>query len=443
MDERQLLAQILADPDDDAPRRELAACWSRRGDPRGAFVTAQLQLAALPRWHPDRPALEARADALLAEHREPWLREVPHGELAVRFERGFVARAEGTPAQVCAHLPALAAAAPVTALELAAEEQEDGPKDAAVAALRGCAGLAGLRELTLYDGELHADSWAELLGAPVWGALQAVELGEAMCTAEHAAATAATALPANVRALRFEGHMGGMGDAGVAALLQAPWLPQLDLLTLNGQSLGDASLAAIAASALRPSTLGIGGAGYGEHTFTADALRAAARTPPFAGLASLSLVGAPVGEALPELLVSCRALRSASLARTGADGDDVRAAARAVSFAGWRQLDLGGNPIGDLGARALAAGRELPRVLGLAGCGITPDGLRELGAAPPVDALDLRGNALPADAWQRLLDEDRLPAARALLADANDWSPELAAAIRGRYPRADLVGAPA
>jgi uncharacterized protein (TIGR02996 family) len=441
MDLDAQLAAIRSDPDDDAPRAALAAWWSQQGDPRGPFVAAQLRAAGLPRWHPERPALLAEAERLLAGHRDAWLADVPHGPLAVSFVRGFVGTADGEPAEVRDHLPALLAAAPVQRLELAADEADDGPADPAVEDLHRCTALGALHELTFHDGELHPDRLAGLLAAPVWRALRALAIGEPMCAAEHVAALAATALPEAVRSLRFEGHMGGMGDGGVDALLRAPWLGQLDLLTLNGQSLGDASLAALSASALRLQTLGISSAGYGEHTFSAEAVRAAAASPLFRGLRTLSLCGAPVGEALPELVAACRELRSASLSRTGLDGDDLRLLVRAATFEGWQELSLAANPIGDGGARMLSMCHRLPRVLSLAGCGISPTGLGWYASAPPVDALDLRSNPLPAAAWQQLLDDDRLPKATALLADAHDWSPELVAAIRARYPRVDLTGA--
>lgn len=441
MDLTAQLASIRANPEDDAPRAALAAWWTEQGDVRGAFVQAQLRSASLPRWHPERQAALDEAKQLLAQHRDAWLADVPHGTLAVSFVRGFVGSVEGGPADVRDHLSALVATAPVARLELAAEEEEDGPKDPAVADLHRCEALGALRELTFYDGELHPESLAGLLAAPVWQQLHTVEFGEPMCTREHVEALARASLPVGVRTLRFEGHMGGMGDHGAAALLAAPWLSQLEGLTLNGQTLGDASLQALAASDLRVTMLGISSSGYGEHTFSVDALRAAAKAPLFAGLSSLSLVGAPVGEALPDLLSACRSLRSASFARTGLDGDDLRLLVRALTFEGWEQLSLASNPIGDGGARMLGMCHQLPRVLSLEGCGITPTGLDWYASAPPVDALDLRANPLPAAAWQEQFDRDRLPKATALLVDAGDWSPDLVAAIRTHYPRADLIGA--
>ncbi|MBK8978172.1 MAG: hypothetical protein IPM29_19885 [Planctomycetes bacterium] len=49
------LATVLANPDDDAPRRRLAERLRAAGGPRGRFFEVQLQLAGLPRRAVGRP----------------------------------------------------------------------------------------------------------------------------------------------------------------------------------------------------------------------------------------------------------------------------------------------------------------------------------------------------------------------------------------------------
>ena len=87
--ERALLERVWADPLADDPRRVLADWWLARGDPRGEFVTLQLDRAR------GRRQLEAlvREQALLAEHREAWLGPLAGSVGEVVFERGFPARA--------------------------------------------------------------------------------------------------------------------------------------------------------------------------------------------------------------------------------------------------------------------------------------------------------------------------------------------------------------
>ena len=66
VNERALIAAILADPDDDAPRAVYADWLTERGDPRGELITVQLAKK-------QTPALKARADALLAKHKKAWV----------------------------------------------------------------------------------------------------------------------------------------------------------------------------------------------------------------------------------------------------------------------------------------------------------------------------------------------------------------------------------
>lgn len=86
-----MLARIVDAPEDDEARRVYADWLLERGDPRGELINVQLQLSDDP---PDCSALEALERALLDEHAEAWLAEIGlepvHLELGTRFERGFV-----------------------------------------------------------------------------------------------------------------------------------------------------------------------------------------------------------------------------------------------------------------------------------------------------------------------------------------------------------------
>ena len=442
MVEAELLAQVCANPEDDAPRRALAAHWRAAGDPRGEFVDVQLRLADLPRWHPDRPALLERQQALLREHGDRWREALPRGGVAVRFHRGFVSGVEGSPEDLCAALPPLVAVAPVQKVELAVDEEEHGP-NAAIPELACLSAWRGIQKLGLSDGVLLPDSLRALLGSEALAGVRAIELGDAMCEEPSMQALAALPAPAALRVLDLQGHIGGIGHAGLLTLLAAPWLPQLAELRLYGQELTDDSLLALAGSALRVRHLGLASVGYADNVFTAEALRKVCGSPVLQRLESISLVGTSVGEALPELFAACRGLRSAWIGRTGLDGDDLRLLVRGVSFDGFDELSLQSNPIGDLGARMLAMCHRLPRVLVLAGCGIGPAGLRELAApsVPSVDALDLRSNPLPPECWQELVAAGRLPKTTALMVDAKGWPEDLVATVRAHYARADLIGA--
>jgi uncharacterized protein (TIGR02996 family) len=88
-DEAALLAAVLADPRDDAPRMVFADALLQRGDPRGEFIALDL-LAA-------RTAAQDRArNALLKAHGKQWLSDdLRHAvrTTTLRWQRGFPASA--------------------------------------------------------------------------------------------------------------------------------------------------------------------------------------------------------------------------------------------------------------------------------------------------------------------------------------------------------------
>jgi len=92
--EPELVAGIVATPDEDGPRLVYADWLSDRGDPRGELITVQCALAVADRE--DRPAHETnrlhdRSRELLDIHRPQWLEPVL--DIAVgdyRFRRGFI-----------------------------------------------------------------------------------------------------------------------------------------------------------------------------------------------------------------------------------------------------------------------------------------------------------------------------------------------------------------
>ncbi len=86
---RELLVAVYEHPEDDAPRRELAARFVEMGDPRGELITLQLER------HATGAPPSARETALLEAHGREWLGEIGPilGENIV-FERGFLSSAD-------------------------------------------------------------------------------------------------------------------------------------------------------------------------------------------------------------------------------------------------------------------------------------------------------------------------------------------------------------
>jgi uncharacterized protein (TIGR02996 family) len=86
--EAELLADVYANPDDDAPRAVYADALLERGDPRGEFI--QLQLAAAR--EPLDDAGRARLEELTASHGDRWLGPMAAFWYGAVYARGFPER---------------------------------------------------------------------------------------------------------------------------------------------------------------------------------------------------------------------------------------------------------------------------------------------------------------------------------------------------------------
>lgn len=84
--EAALLAMVVANPDDDAPREVLADAWSDRGDARGEFVALHLRLSR----GQATPAEERHLRSLLFRHEASWLGALHQVSKHRQYQRGFL-----------------------------------------------------------------------------------------------------------------------------------------------------------------------------------------------------------------------------------------------------------------------------------------------------------------------------------------------------------------
>lgn len=265
---RELRAAVIAHPDDDEPRRRLAARLVEKGDPRGELILVQLRLAG---GHPNparRRQLRAREEELLRQEVE--------GRRVVgcvrRHRGGFVEGVKADPTGLRFVGPELAQE-PVRRLDLT--DVEDGAVVALVrspvwgrleslklrGALRGAglealadsAGLASIASLNLAHCEYDVEDLAPLLASPHLRArrltLTSAPLGDA--GAALLAAPEATAWRQGCRELfvaRCE-----LGPEGAGALLRPGAFPHLDRLGLGGNELGEGCLSDVTAALKRGS----------------------------------------------------------------------------------------------------------------------------------------------------------------------------------------------
>ncbi|MFE3167634.1 ribonuclease inhibitor [Streptomyces sp. NPDC059224] len=171
--------------------------------------------------------------------------------------------------------------------------------------------------------------------------------------------TAGTALPDGRLDLCKQG-VGAAGAALIAEALGAGPTPVRHLL-LGTDALGDEGAAAVAGSGAGVETLYLGcnGITAGGACRIADQLRASPQVVTGVWLKRNPLGGGG-GRAAAELVESARSLRTLDLVQTGldADGAAVLADALLVAADGGRRIErlfVGGNPLGEAGARALAA----------------------------------------------------------------------------------------
>ncbi len=124
MHEADLLAAVLARPDDDEPRLVYADWLQERDDPRGELIALQIQLTRMPAADPEARWLRAREKVLFDTHGVPWRAAFGLGaDVQLAWSRGFVEKVSWVnditaPARFVADAPELLACAPVRIVEL-------------------------------------------------------------------------------------------------------------------------------------------------------------------------------------------------------------------------------------------------------------------------------------------------------------------------------------
>lgn len=247
----ELLAAVIAAPEDDAPRLAYAAWLTAQGNPRGEYIAAQVRLE---RFRPNpqrRRELADRVSQLQASMRAELAAELKKLAFHWKVRRGFLDEVSAEAGKLLEGWQPLFAAHPIRQLRLSdvTAEHVRALLDTGIVgrlvtlALHGDLGedgvrmlaespdLAGIRNLNLADCSLGDDGLAVLLASP------------------HLACTQLT--------LRDD----EISDEGARALAAAPALARCQALFLARNQLGDDAVAALAGSAhlagLRQ--LGLGG----------------------------------------------------------------------------------------------------------------------------------------------------------------------------------------
>lgn len=178
-----LWSELRANPTDDGPRLQYACRLDELDQPRGEFIRLQCQLERLPLANPLRLELEAREHELLADHESEWLGDLePLVDWAV-FHRGFPTEISLSCETFVKHADRIIRMAPVDTVHLSGGRE-------LMPRLARCRSLAELSFLDLSNNHLRDRGVRDLAESPYLGNLEGLNLSSV-----------------------------GMGDAGVAALV--------------------------------------------------------------------------------------------------------------------------------------------------------------------------------------------------------------------------------
>jgi uncharacterized protein (TIGR02996 family) len=359
---RGFLDDIIAHPDDDAPRLIYADWLEEHGDgARAEFIRVQVESAVLPHWDARRVRLRLRERAQVEQHGDDWRDELPgiRGITWGEFRRGFVAGAAFASMKALQEQAAACwAAAPIEAASVRWPRPRESHE--------GLKAIAGLRELsvtgTLYNAHREVGRLADM---PLLSTLRVLHIADCTLGVEGLRRLLASAHLGNLRVLRVPRNY--IGNGGVRALSGAPSLTSLEEIDLSES----------------------GAYGrYGEDPIIdATGLHVLADWPGLARLRSLNLSGNYAGrDGLRALLHSPRVtgLKELFLRGNGLTSQAVQEFRDARAGLQLDVLDLGENLLRDRGMTSLVKASCLSelKVLDIDRCEMTTAAARSLAKAP-------------------------------------------------------------
>jgi uncharacterized protein (TIGR02996 family) len=230
--ERAFLADICANPEDDAPRLIYADWLAEHGDEaRAEFIRAQVRRAALPKYDPAAYDLEAREDELLAANEKKWKKPLARITARCEFQRGFLHHLAIPAAKFVTHADNIFTAAPVRSLRVL----QVGP---GWDQFLDCEGLSRLRSLDLSHSRLGMHRACALARSPRLSELRELDLTSGKILPNGLRAVLASPHLRNLRALSLGGN--GLTDALGEAFAQCPF--PLKRLYLGGDPLSEISV---------------------------------------------------------------------------------------------------------------------------------------------------------------------------------------------------------
>jgi uncharacterized protein (TIGR02996 family) len=204
MTDDAFLADILENPDDDAPRLIFADWLDDKGDPeRAEFIRLQCALASEPADHPGRAEQERREVELLEAHRATWAGALLRHADEVRFRRGFIESVRMPLGRLLANADAIFSRHPVRMLSSQVAKADD---------VRRLAPQPQLTRLAVLNisSSMREAAFRTLMESPHLGGLRGLAV-----------------------------HDSPIGTAGIQALLEASVLERLTHLDLSATAIGN------------------------------------------------------------------------------------------------------------------------------------------------------------------------------------------------------------
>lgn len=325
------LEDILAHPDDDAPRLIFADWLEDEGDSdRAEFIRVQVDRARLPVWDARQVRLRLRESELINAHEQRWKKELPSikGITWHEFRRGFIASAKCASFEVLEETASECwSATPLEAFSTTWPDEGEG--------IEHITPIAGLRELSFDQFYFEPEAVDRLAAAPLFSTLRALNAANCNLGVEGFRHLVASPHLGNLQALRVASNY--IGNGGIDALLDAASLTSLEELDLANE--GDSGQ-------------------YNEDpVIDVSGLNALAAWPGLARLRSLNLSGNDPGRTgLQALLGSPHVigLKELVLRNTGLVGQAMLEFGFARPELQLEVLDLGGNLLHAFGAENLA-----------------------------------------------------------------------------------------
>jgi uncharacterized protein (TIGR02996 family) len=229
------IRQILANPDEDAPRLAYAGWLEQQGErDRAELIRCQVEAARLPPQDPQREQMTTRAAALLEAHQADWQALPPDIAGVARvgcFERGFPAWARGRindfPTEIAPHLPRLWRVAPITQLNFYDLN-------------------AATWDVDFTESWIRVENYEALANMPELVHVRSLDVAECAIRAKHLKPLLASPHLANVRELHLSGNR--LGDAGARVVAESSRAACLTHLDLSESGVGNRGAEALAQS---------------------------------------------------------------------------------------------------------------------------------------------------------------------------------------------------